>query len=115
MNKEEDPLWQEVKKIGLELIQSNIKKYMTISELREICLLLICQKANPNAKHNTAIEGFTPFMQAAENNEAELFKAMRSAGGDMRDTCFDPIDKRRVDLREIVHNWQSTDIVPLLS
>lgn len=115
VSKEGDPLWQAVEEVGLKLIQNNIQKYTTINELREIGLFLISQKASPNAKHNSGMQGYTPFMLAAENNEAELFKAMRSAGGDMRDTCFDSVHQRRADLRVIAHHWRSKDIVPLLN
>jgi len=116
VDKEDDLLWQSVEQIGLELILGNVQKYTTVAELRDIALFLIEKRGNPNAKHNnTALQGFTPFMLAAEHNEAEIFKAMRSAGGDMQRSCFDLKNQRRAGLREIVFRWRSKDIAPLLS
>jgi len=116
VDKEDDPLWQSIEQVGLELILGNVQKYTTVAELRDIALFLIEKRGNPNAKHNnTALQDFTPFMLAAEHNEAEIFKAMRSAGGDMRSSCFDQKEQRRAGLREIVYRWRSKDIATLLS
>ena len=113
ISKEDDLLWQSVEKISGELVQGNIQKYTTVAELREIGLFLISEKANSNAKHNTALHDFTPLMLAAELNEAKLFYLMAQAGGDIKSTCINPQDNQRKSCFEIATHWRSKSVLGL--
>ncbi|MEZ8196059.1 ankyrin repeat domain-containing protein [Vibrio cortegadensis] len=91
----------------------NIHTYSNVDELREIAKFLIENGANPNAKHNTALHGFTPLMFSAELDEAELFYLMAQAGGDINDSCVNPQNNERNSCIEIATNWRSNSVLSL--
>ncbi|MEL0658977.1 hypothetical protein V6255_07465 [Psychromonas arctica] len=110
---EKAPLFQKYSQIAKNMMQANIKEHTTANAFREIALFLIQQGANPNAKHNTALQGYTPLMMAAELNEDELFYVMAKAGGDISDSCVNPQDNRRVSCIDIARHWRSDKILAL--
>lgn len=70
-------------------------------------------KADVNAKHNTALLGYTPLMLAAELDEAELFYLMAKAKGNINDSCINPEKNHRMSCREIVRYWRSQSVIAL--
>lgn len=110
---EKAPLFKGFSQIVKDMMQVNIKEHTTAKGFREIALFLIQQGANPNAKHNTALQGYTPLMMAAELNEDELFYVMTKAGGDISDSCVNPQDNRRVSCIDIARHWRSDKILAL--
>lgn len=50
-------------------VRENIARYSTADGFREIAKLLIEHGADVNAKHDTAMHGYTPFMLAVELDE----------------------------------------------
>ena len=110
---EKDPSFKYFAQIAKDMVQTNIKEHTTAKGFREIALFLLQQGANPNAKHNTALLGYTPLMMAAELNEDELFHVMAKAGGDISDSCVNPQDNRRVSSIDIARHWRSDKILAL--
>lgn len=101
-----------IKAIEIDSILQNT----SIEGFREIAKYLIDQGADVNAKHNTALKGFTPLMLAAELDEAELCEYMLNTKykGSIHDTCFDPQTNRRYTVREIAAAWQSKEALKVL-
>ncbi|WP_258186233.1 ankyrin repeat domain-containing protein [Vibrio splendidus] len=106
-----DPLHSSIMDVTLKLQQSNIGKYSTIDGFRDIAKYLIFKGANPNAKHDTAYQGYTPLMLAAELDEGKLFQLMVEAGGDINGSCVNTLNKQRVLCRDIALGWQSKSVL----
>ncbi|MDE1211535.1 ankyrin repeat domain-containing protein [Vibrio aestuarianus] len=114
-NQANDPLHSSVIEAALELQQSNIEKYSTIDGYRDIAKYLISKGANPNAKHDTAYQGYTPMMLAAELDEGKLFQLMVEAGGDFNGSCVNTLNKQRVSCRDIALDWQSKSVLSIFT
>jgi ankyrin repeat protein len=110
---ERDPQFSSIMKMLKNRIQTNIEKYTTANDFREIALFLIEQGANPNARHDTAWHDFTPLMLAGELNEAKLFYLMAKAGGDINDSCLNPQNNQRKSCFEIAAHWRSQSVLEL--
>ena len=106
-------IMDKIKAIEIESILHNT----SIEGFREIAKYLIDQSADVNAKHDTALKGFTPLMLAAELDEAELCEYMLNTKhkGNIHDTCFDPKTNRRYTVREIAAAWQSKEALKVLN
>jgi len=109
-----DPMHSNFIDVALRMQQENIEKYSTVDGFRDIAKYLISEGANTNAKHNTAYQGYTPLMLAAELDEAELFQLMVTAGGDCNDSCFNPSSNRRVSCYDIALGWGSEAVLKIL-
>ncbi|OOE78346.1 hypothetical protein BZG25_12635 [Salinivibrio sp. ML198] len=97
--------------------QENYIKYSTAQGFRDIAQYLIAEGANPNAKHNTALEGYTPLMLAVELDEVELVHAMLQSTrhkGDLSDTCFYREANLRAGLFEIACKWNAKKVLKSL-
>lgn len=97
--------------------QNNLIKYASADELRIIARYLIEQGANPNAKHNGELEGYTPLMFAVELDEVDLVHTMLQSTkykGNLSDTCFFREKNLRVGLFEIACRWGSKRVLKLL-
>ncbi|EAP96553.1 MULTISPECIES: ankyrin repeat domain-containing protein [Vibrio] len=108
-----DPLHSSIIETALKLQQSNIEKYSTIDGYRDIAKYLISKGANPNAKHDTAYQGYTPLMLAAELDEGKLFQLMVEVGGDMSDSCINTSSYKRVSCLDIALGWQSKSVLSI--
>lgn len=118
MSKQErDPLFKSMSEVIKATELSNILKYTTADDFRQIAKLLIEKGADPNAKHNTAMLGYTPLMLAIELDEAELVEAMIESKHhqvNFSDTCMDSHSRQRVDLEQLARNWSSTKVSKML-
>lgn len=97
---------------------NNILKHTTAEGLRQIAKLLIEQGADPNAKHDTAMLGYTPLMLAIELDEVELVEAMIDSKyhqANFGDTCIDSRSRQRVDLEQLIRNWRSKKVSKMLT
>ena len=112
-SKEADPIFLECKNVVGKYISENIKKHTSIDGFREIAKYLIEKGADVNARHDTALLGYTPLMLAAELDEAELFYLMAKAKGNINDSCINPENNRRMSCREIARYWRSQSVIAL--
>tara|TARA_Y100000588_G_scaffold263510_2_gene278196 strand:- start:1101 stop:3362 length:2262 start_codon:yes stop_codon:yes gene_type:complete len=116
MSQDED--FQEISRINLQLEKEAFLKHSTAEGFRDIAKHLIKYGANPNAKHNTALEGYTPLMLAIELDEAELVEAMMESkhyAANLEDTCIDSNTGQRVDIKRIIREWRATNVDKVLS
>lgn len=114
---ERDPLFRNVHEAMKEYERRNIAEYTTADGFRQIAKLLIEQGADPNAKHDIAMLGYTPLMLAIELDEAELVEAMLDSKYhqvNWGDSCVDSSTRQRIDLERLVANWHSKKIAQLL-
>ena len=112
-----DPTFRMMQGILKETELSNILKYTSADGFRQIAKLLIEKGADPNAKHDTAMLGYTPFMLAIELDEAELVEAMIDSKYhqvNFSDTCMDSLTHQRVDLDRLIRNWRSKSVSKML-
>ncbi|MDO6543254.1 ankyrin repeat domain-containing protein [Photobacterium sanguinicancri] len=109
--KENDPVYTEIMNEVTQYQIDNIHKHTSVEELREVAKKLIDFGADPNAKHVTAMLGYTPLMLAAELDEGDLFEYMLTAGGDVQSTCVVTDTKRRVSCIEIARNWRAKSVL----
>ena len=114
---QQDESFQNIAAAIEQIQQENYIKYSTAQGFRDIALYLIEQGANPNAKHNTALEGYTPLMLAVELDEVELVHAMLQSTqhkGDLSDTCFSREANLRAGLFEIACKWNAKKVLKSL-
>ncbi len=112
-----DPLFRNVHEAVKDNERRNIAKYSTAEGFRDIAKLLIEHGADPNAKHDTAMLGYTPLMLAIELDEAELVEVMLDSKYhqvNWGDTCVDSRTRQRIDLERLIINWRSKKIAQLL-
>jgi hypothetical protein len=113
-----DPLFRNIHETCKEYEKKNIVKYSTVDGFREIAKILIEYGADPNAKHDTAMLGYTPLMLAAELDEAELIEGMLDSKYyqvDFGDTCVDSRTRQRVAIDELIRNWRSLKVAQMLA
>ncbi|WP_337162892.1 ankyrin repeat domain-containing protein [Vibrio fluvialis] len=113
----EEESYQYAREQQLKYEKEMFERYSTAQGFRDIAQYLIEQGANPNAKHNTALEGYTPLMLAVELDEVELVHAMLQSTlhkGDLSDTCFYPAANLRAGLFEIACKWNSKKVLKSL-
>lgn len=116
MEQDSTPLFQAIQQVMPELMRDNITKYTTSDGFRQIAKHLIEFGADPNAKHDTAMLGYTPFMLAIELDEAELVEAMMESKHhqiNFGDTCVDSLSRQRVDLDRLMRNWNSNKVAQM--
>lgn len=114
---QQDESFQNIAAAIEQIQQENYIKYSTAQGFRDIAQYLIELGANPNAKHNTALEGYTPLMLAVELDEVELVHAMLQSNqhkGDLSDTCFYPAKNLRAGLFEIACKWNAKKVLKSL-
>lgn len=111
----QDPLFQKFTYSGHNLMVDRVKEFMALGNMREIAKLLIHAGADANARHKTAINGFTPLMLAAELDEVELFEAMIQHDGDPELTSEHPETGRPLDCRYIAFSHQSNKVLRYLA
>ncbi|MCG6202825.1 ankyrin repeat domain-containing protein, partial [Psychromonas antarctica] len=92
LEQDSNPLFRNTTEACKEYERKNITKYSTAEDFRKIAKILIQHSADPNAKHDTAMLGYTPLMLAAELDEVELIEAMLDSKHhqvNFADTCVD--------------------------
>lgn len=109
------PFIKEIESTLIKLHNEYIVKYTSIEALRAIAKLLIDHKADVNVEDDSVIKGYTPFMLAAEIDEAELFKYMYEYGGDLSKTYRDYRTGKDVDIKEIASYFKSDGILDFLN
>lgn len=117
VKQESDPVFQSIHEVVKKTEIGNILKYTSADGFRQIAKLLIEEGAEPNAKHDTAMLGYTPLMLAIELDEAELVEAMIESKYhqvNSSDTCMDSQSRQRVDLEQLARNWNSTKVSKML-
>lgn len=71
-----------------------------------------------NAKHDTAIYGYTPFMLAVELDEAKLVEAMLKSQchkPNLSDTCVEAQRGLRINISQLIINWRSHKVHSVLA
>ncbi|KJZ10844.1 hypothetical protein TW85_19180 [Marinomonas sp. S3726] len=117
-NQDEDEVYKQMEDYCINTQKSNISKYSTADNFRDIAKLLISHGSSLMAKHDTGMLGYTPLMLAIELNEAELVKFMLDSRGneiDLKDTCVDSRTKQRVSMLRLMRYWQSKDVYNVFS
>jgi hypothetical protein len=97
--------------------KENFYKFSTAQGFRDIAKYLIEQGANPNAKHTTAVEDYTPLMLAVELDEVELVDAMIKSAhypGDLTATCLVREANLRAGIFDIACKWNSLKVLKYL-
>ncbi|MEZ8603112.1 ankyrin repeat domain-containing protein [Vibrio splendidus] len=115
MSQDED--FQEISRINLQLEKEAFLKHSTAEGFRDIAKHLIKHGANPNAKHSTALEGYTPLMLAVEFDEVELIQTMIESQDhkvDLQGTCFTRAENLRAGLFDIACKWNSEKVLDYL-
>ncbi len=100
-----------------QMYLTELKKASSADNFREIAKYLIEQGADFNAKHDSAMQGYTPLMLAIESNEDTIVEAMMGSKHHKvkwDDTCVDTIHQRRVNLNDIAQNWKADKVSPYL-
>lgn len=118
MKQESNPNFQITQEIIHATTRENIKKYTTADGFRKIAKLLIQHGADPNAKHDTAMLGYTPLMLAIELDEAELVEAMLHSKYhkvNLEDSCINSISKQRLSIAHLIKNWKSFKVAKVLA
>ncbi|EHZ2900275.1 ankyrin repeat domain-containing protein [Vibrio vulnificus] len=113
-----DPVFQSIHEVVKKTEIGNILKYTSADGFRQIAKLLIEEGADPNAKHDTAMLGYTPLMLAIELDEAELVEAMidsKQYQANFQDTCIDSRTGQRVDIERLIREWRASNVAKALS
>jgi ankyrin repeat protein len=103
--------------MGQLLYLTKLKKVSSADSFREIAKYLIEQGADFNARHDSAMQGYTPLMLAIESNEDSIVEAMVSSKHhkvNWDDTCVDTINQRRVNLIDIAQFWKADKVEKLI-
>ncbi len=93
---------------------SNIHQHIKLDSMREIARLLITAGADVNAEQVSPLKGHTPFMLAAELDEADIFALMLSHGGDVNKTFLHPQTGREISLQDITRHYHSAKVDNIL-
>ncbi|HFG1562047.1 TPA: ankyrin repeat domain-containing protein [Vibrio cholerae] len=99
-------------------VRENIARYSTADGFREIAKLLIEHGADVNAKHDTAMHGYTPFMLAVELDEGKLVEAMLKSQRhkpNLSDTCVETQRGQRINISQLIINWSSYKVHSVLA
>ncbi|WP_181955836.1 ankyrin repeat domain-containing protein [Enterovibrio norvegicus] len=118
VEQQNDPKHQLVMRAAKSYVRENIIRYSTADGFRAIAKLLIEHSADVNAKHNTAMLGYTPFMLAVELDEAELVKAMLKSQHhkpNLSDTCVEIQREQRINISQLILNWRSYKVHTVLT
>lgn len=113
-----DPVFQSIHEVVKKTEIGNILKYTSADGFRQIAKLLIEEGADPNAKHDTAMLGYTPLMLAIELDEAELVEAMidsKQYQANFQSTCIDSRTGQRVDIERLIREWRASNVAKVLS
>lgn len=97
------------------LIHKRILQYMNIDNMLAIARLLIESGADVNAEHKSPINGYTPLMLAAANDEIELFELMLEHGGDPEKTYLWKDKNQYCNCWHIAQGFKSHKILNLRS
>lgn len=114
-NKFFDPINKEIFSIITDIDTKRFFKGKSIENYRKIAIDLIDKGAEINFEHMQPIKGYTPFMLAAEIDEAELFKYMYEHGGDLNKTYRDNHTNKNVSIKEIASYFKSEGILDFLN
>jgi ankyrin repeat protein len=82
------PIYRDIQKKIFEYHTQNWGSRYDVTELRKIAILLLDFGADPNIEYSAPVNGYTPLMLAAENDELMLFKHMVDKGGDPKKTYY---------------------------
>jgi ankyrin repeat protein len=110
----ETPEFKAFRAQQIEALISDMLEHMEIDSMREIAQLLIAAGADVNAEHVSPLKGYTPFMLAAELDEADTFELMLSHRGDVTKTYLHPHTGREISLQDIARHFRSTKVANLL-
>ncbi|WP_441257513.1 ankyrin repeat domain-containing protein [Vibrio sp. Vf1514] len=112
-----NPTQMALEDMGQQLYLTKLKKASSADNFREIAKYLIEQGADFNAKHDSAMQGYTPLMLAIESNEDTIVEVMMNSRHHKvkwDDTCVDTIRQCRVNLKDIAQNWKADKVSPYL-
>ena len=113
---ESDECYQRLHKAMALYQMENILRYTTADDFRNIAKLLIQRGANPNAKHNTGMLGYTPLMLAIELDEPELVKAIVQSQYSItgHETCVNSMNRQRLSLFQLIEQFKSKKVAELI-
>ncbi|WP_262488706.1 ankyrin repeat domain-containing protein [Grimontia hollisae] len=118
MEQQNDPVFRLGLNATKDYVRENIDRHSTADSFRAIAKLLIEHGADMNAKHDTALLGYTPFMLAVELDEAELVDAMLKSQHqkpNLRDTCVETQRGQRINISQLIINWGSYKVHTVLT
>ncbi|MBD8512913.1 ankyrin repeat domain-containing protein [Photobacterium sp. CAU 1568] len=118
MEQQNDPVFRLGFNATKGYVRENIVRHSTADCFRAIAKLLIEYGADVNAKHDTAMLGYTPFMLAVELDEAELVEAMLKSQHhkpNLSDTCVETQRGRRINISQLIINWGSYKVHTFLT
>lgn len=82
----------------------------SLEKLRAIVRELIYAGSDSNAEHQTPLDGYTPLMLVAENDEVELFNLMCQTGGDPLKQHYNPSLRKGLNAYEIRDLWRKAAV-----
>ncbi|WP_417506504.1 hypothetical protein [Marinomonas gallaica] len=94
----------------VEALYANLKEHSSLEELRAIARELIYAGSDNNAEHQTPLDGYTPLMLVAENDEVELFNLMCQTGGDPLKQYYNPSLRKGLNAYEIRDLWRKAAV-----
>ncbi len=112
-NTKNHPFYKIFSDIAFDLMRSRLRTNTSLEELRQIATLLITERADVNAEHNSPVKGYTPLMLAAELNEGELFALMLKHGGQPHKTYIDPNTRTTQNAWQIATFWRAYSVLAL--
>ncbi|OOF29813.1 ankyrin repeat domain-containing protein [Salinivibrio proteolyticus] len=118
MEQQNDPVFRLGVDATRDFVRDNIVRHSTADGFRAIAKLLIEHGADMNARHNTAMLGYTPFMLAVELDEAELVEAMLKSKHhkpNLSDSCVETQRGQRINIRQLIINWGSYKVHTVLT
>ncbi|EPP5593285.1 ankyrin repeat domain-containing protein [Vibrio cholerae] len=118
MEQQSDPVFRLGLDATRDFVRDNIVRHSTADGFRAIAKLLIEHGADMNAKHDTAIYGYTPFMLAVELDEAKLVEAMLKSQchkPNLSDTCVEAQRGLRINISQLIINWRSHKVHSVLA
>ena len=108
------PKYREIQKMTFDYHTQNWGRRYDISELRSIATLLLDSGASPNIEFSAPVDGYTPLMLAAENDEYTLFKYMIEKGGDPLKAYYIEQKQMSVNCFDISVAFNSPQVIGIL-
>jgi ankyrin repeat protein len=108
------PIYRKIQKQIFDYHTQNWGSRYDIAELREIAILLLDSGADPNISFTAPVDGYTPLMLAAENNDGILFKYMIEKGGEPLKPYYNIERKMSVNCFDIAIGFESTKVIGFL-
>jgi len=108
------PIYRQIQEQIFDYHTQNWGSRYNVAELRKMAILLLDSGADPNISFTAPVDGYTPLMLAAENNDDALFKSMIEKGGDPLKSYYNIEKKMSVTCFDIAIGFRSTKVIGFL-